>query len=931
MPPDPQVGYREAKRLRQQRLQQRRRQIQDRMRASIGQNNPTAEVLAQFEVDNRPEYLQPSLQASPEQEAPWVNPLYQGATNLGEQLRKEWSGASDRAAWLGNLYATEGPQKFLSGIKQMWGAPTSDERFEGATDAIVGGGITALPAVAPALASMSPALLAVGVGTGLVGEEVAGRAAEYVGATPAQVEAARAAGGFLDPTHVGAGSLAASTLIGATRTATRRTGAELVSRLRPTLSAPELRRLENGLAGNPRVEEALSFLKPEEVPTLLRSNGGIEAFVQSLDAVTPVNVVRAAAAAGEVKLGWFEHSRQAIEMVFGDDADLFAGVLAATSPQTSVESNLINSLNFFVNWKAAGRPRDRAQVRSLLSQSVQGGSEKSALDAWVGNVESLIADNAQTISGPKVDSFWTNLRSRWKETPHGNIDPQDAVVLDAWMGQLLGVPQTWFSGSSVPGGISRGDPGLQARYLAGTARMRQVADVLGISPSEAQETTWSTVYALYNKSKALGVTPQEVLSQGLLTPDDIGGTPDFAALLQDERYASILSRDTELASRLPGLENIPARGGRSLSRAPEHDADMQQVAGIVNMTQRARGAETILATGTGGPDAPLMAVVPEEIVGDVGGTSVLPNTVESPRRTSGSRRVFDAATNPFGQNELMARGVGTAGDVTRAQSATGHWRGPDGVQQNPMQVTGVTVPRGAQARRGVERVIRAVRDVQGGLTGQASVAHVILDPQAAPGRWNAVTVGGSSNSKPIKAEQFAALSESMSDDWVAVHKKRGLEFLHINPDTGDPLPVTDADVQQIGQWMLQHVRQVDAKGKPFDWDVRGAENVAQGGYKPMAEGAAPGSGQRTQRMVGPGSDWSRLPAAQRRQMDASIQRRAAGILDMVQSQKRVLRPDELEMLTIAARRGGSGLARALKDPAKVLPALAALGIGLDSE
>ena len=39
-----------------------------------------------------------------------------------------------------------------------------------------------------------------------------------------------------------------------------------------------------------------------------------------------------------------------LQNVFGQDAPRFAGVLAATSPQSSVESNLLNASNIFKNW-----------------------------------------------------------------------------------------------------------------------------------------------------------------------------------------------------------------------------------------------------------------------------------------------------------------------------------------------------------------------------------------------------------------------------------------------------------------------------------------------------------------------------------------------------------------------------------------------------
>jgi len=67
----------------------------------------------------------------------------------------------------------------------------------------------------------------------------------------------------------------------------------------------------------------------------------------------------------------------------------------------------------------------------------------------------------------------------------------------------------------------------------------------------------------------------------------------------------------------------------------------------------------------------------------------------------------------------------------------------------------------------------------------------------------------------------------------------------------------------------------------------------------------------------------------------TIQQRAKAILDVLRKQKRleqfkIDRPDELELLTIAAEGGGTGVAAALRDQTKVLSALAALGIGLET-
>jgi hypothetical protein len=759
-----------------------------------------------------------------------------------------------------------------------------------------------------------------------------------------------------------------------TRRVSRQLQQRLVDQLRPTLGAPELARFEQALSANPDMMEHLQFLRPGELPSLLRSKDGLSSFLTNINALPPASVQRAAALLGEAKLGWYEQSRRAIEHMFGADADRFAGVLAATSPQTSVESNLTNALNFFVDWRAANRPRDEATIRALLAKSVQGvEGEKQALDAWIKNTVRVMTDK-DTLSGPKVNSFWANLRARQIVTPHGSIEPQEAVTLDAWMGSVLGVRgDKWFSGKLPSAGplrearLAGGDPGLSPGYLAATARIRQVAVDLGISPAEAQETIWSAAYATFNKAKSKGISPSEVLSRGLLTRDDIVGTPDFSTLLNDPSYRAILSRDEGLAARLPGLADIPARTGATLKGLPTDPAAVKALGRILDDVRRSRRTEKAMATAQ--PTAPPTAVITREAVGDPAWTSVLPSTVDEPQRVSGSQAIFRSGETPSGHEGTLKALLSEDASIARMRPGDGTWRSQEGSQaaqalhvlhtenrlqafardspdefarltrtaemeRNPLTISGVLMEGTPKQRQRLEQGIRAESDIYGALTGQSAMAHTILDPSAPQARWNAVTVAGSSNSKPINSGQFKALAAALPDDWVAVHKHRGIEFLHVDPATGKPLPVTPAEVDQVGKWMSDYIPQVNARGAPLAWSTRGAENVAERGYRPIAEGAAPGSGQRTERAFGTGgevpSDWSKFSARAQRRADPWIKKRAKAIVEVLNKQNRLaeLRRDELELLTIAAEGGGTGVSAALGDPTKVLPALAALGIGL---
>jgi hypothetical protein len=75
--------------------------------------------------------------------------------------------------------------------------------------------------------------------------------------------------------------------------------------------------------------------------------------------------------------------------------------------------NLLNTLNTWKNWTAAGRPTEAKTIKEIMGRSVSGTKgEESVLEAWQNNaVRSLSASDPTkvTLSGPKVDSFYRNL------------------------------------------------------------------------------------------------------------------------------------------------------------------------------------------------------------------------------------------------------------------------------------------------------------------------------------------------------------------------------------------------------------------------------------------------------------------------------------------------------------------------------------------
>lgn len=247
---------------------------------------------------------------------------------------------------------------------------------------------------------------------------------------------------------------------------------------------------------------------------------------------------------GRAKRGWYINSARALVKIFGTvDSRRFAALLAATSPQTSVESNLVNALNIWSNWIKAGRPTDNSSILRIMGNSVQGDKgEESILDAWKNNTLRALATpdselNNIQISGPKVDSFMRNL-----------LGVVEEVTNDAWMANYSGVKQEVFkgrkSGADAFGNVYTKSSG----YISMSVAARKAADILTRTtgnkwtPAEIQETVWSWAKALYEMraSKGEGRTTRDILTQGSLTGDIINSVPDFEKLFVEGVYRQIL-------------------------------------------------------------------------------------------------------------------------------------------------------------------------------------------------------------------------------------------------------------------------------------------------------------------------------------------------------------------------------------------------------
>ena len=407
----------------------------------------------------------------------------------------------------------------------------------------------------------------------------------------------------------------ALTRVGA-RLRARRLG--VYSPQRPTLRTNRLEARAGDKGSARSYSDKLRFLLPAE-RAKLRSNT-TETFVEQFTNLPSEKEMAAVAIGGQAKRGWYERSARAILAIFGADTPRFTALLASTSPQTSVEDNLINTLNIWRRWKAAklqtsqalsdfmstegaaglllySRIIDNKQVSltpqqakqrwvelggdpalfdlgrkhvELMGSAVQGsGTADSLLEAWVGNsIRSLNSAAPQdlVLSGPKVNSFMLNLRGVANE-----------VTNDAWMANFALVDQKIFSGSLSKAGT---DPGKGPGYLAMSARVRATANYLTKltgevwTPAEVQETIWSWAKTLYELQDRKGETRTalEILRDGDLTDAAIASTPDFATLLTDGIYREILTQ-AGYGTAIAKLAKSSARSTGTTGRRFDPEAD----------------------------------------------------------------------------------------------------------------------------------------------------------------------------------------------------------------------------------------------------------------------------------------------------------------------------------------------------------------------
>jgi hypothetical protein len=788
------------------------------------------------------------------------------------------------------------------GVSLAAAAPSLEQILSGA-------GITALPAGAPSLvASPLAAVRAAALGMGL--SAGAHRAATAVGADP---RTASLVGSLAANAPPELATAAAAPLLFKS-TALRDLLAEVGGKGALKLGA--LARAD------PSLRTALASLTPDEAkvvagfdPSQLEDFGRVSAWLPTN------NYFGALARAGSAKIGWYGLSRRAIESVFGEDAGTFAGLLAATSPQNPVETNLMNTLKIYRGWTQAGRPTDEASILRIMGENVQGTKGAgSVLPAWINNtVETL--RGGETLSGPKVDSFWKNLSQR--------PGASDYVTLDAWMSHLLGLQQSNFAGSATDAQLARGNPGYSPGYLATSAKLRQAATAMGLSPEQMQESMWSWGKALMEQAKNTGVSAEQIVKTGTLNPTAVSGTPDFSTLFHDPAYADVIgSLSPAHQQRLTAL--APGQFASPRPPAPGDERWQLQAARKLDELLATRKMESALRTGTNPDPRGVMVTTPLE--GVPGRDTGIAPELFTPRISEGQRQNFGSAilqpeTNPRGQ-DVVLRAV-TRRPSIESTRGTGVYTPPTGPTEfNRLNAAGTRVPvtaageinRASPAWKEVEAAVR----FKAAFSGQQAAAASGLrygGPRALDDAMHILTPN------VVKGDVLEGLAKLFPDSEFAIVNQGGstqgkegaaLDIFHTTQGAdGQMKTMTDAEMARARDYLTSHGEKTTPKS------VTSGRNVA-GFFEPLP---AYGEGRVTKWAL---QHYDEMPTVQKGLDTPEVKdlaRRKLAAYDREATRLKLTVPDNFRlMLQTVADGGVSALRRLYSTSKELLPVLVLMGL-----
>ncbi len=670
------------------------------------------------------------------------------------------------------------------------------------------------------------------------------------------------------------------------------------------LSERELEKLALASQANPEFKRASQWMMPGELSTVLNNPRGVEQVSRLLEVLPTAKNVAATATLGVPKQGWYDASSRALFHVFGADAPRFTKLLAATSPQNSVEMNLLNSLNIWKNWTAAGRPTDPKAIKAIMGASVAGDKgAKSVLDAWFNNtVRALSARDASkvTLSGPKVDSFYHNLM--------GDVM---RVTNDAHMANFSRISQDLLRVSPSEKQLLAGNPGMSPAYAALSSRVREGGSAAGLLPAEAQETVWSVAQQLVEMQKRTGLPAREIIERGMLTPAAIRSAPDFSTLLNVGPYQGVL----EGAGYGPVLSGLKPHTWPtttpelSLAQQNEIMRTAARLEGLAALRGREKAARapgmdpsraTVYATAEGVPGA------------DIGH---LPGLLAAPygQRKNLTSRISSSLLNREGQ-DIIHRGVGLNAIRTRPMQGAFRPTPAHPIEYQPGFAAGVDVPlaggKTPRMRAADEQRMHTAATLRGAMTAQHGSPYSGMVPHK-QGADLFVPHAGKLKQDEIKA----FVNRYGLEDVAVADVGQGANILNW---TGTPYtPAQQVEIHGL-------------LGAPAKKEAAAAKNIADPNMSYVDLQSEwlrpPGSGAVTQRVM---DALGKLSAKDLKRLDKKDLHRAAGDLHKLYSGQakkgEPVRADLMNMLAIVRDSGLAGL-RAALGKKEFLPALAAIGL-----
>lgn len=704
---------------------------------------------------------------------------------------------------------------------------------------------------------------------------------------PVQPSAAEPQPGFSD---IQMGDLVTD-LVSGQKSIRGQTDKELVAMQRAELSPKQLEKINALKTTHPSVYKASRFMLPGEVTQLIGSQKNIEAAERLLDVLPPAKEMTALGKMGGAKRGWYRASTQALVDVFGDDAPRFAALLAATSPQTSVESNLINSLNIWKNWTAAGRPTSREKILDVMGDSVQGEKGRdSILGAWENNTVnalSTVDPSDIRLSGAKVDSFMANLS-----------DDVYRFTNDAWMANTLGVEQSLFQGGG------KGPPA----YHVVSAYGRQVGNSIGLTPREMQETAWTAGMALLEGAKSRGIPVTEMVDK--LTRKDILATPDFATLFQMPEYRGVLS-EAGYGDKVSKLKEFNFPPDQPLTKA-ERSAALKAAQRLQELAQIRNADSTVKTLTMKDYEAVvnnIFEAVPGRSTGVLGGMADAPENI----RKNYSQQAFKAMTDPRGV-DVLNKGLGL--DTARTVRGTGMYVDDTGVPQfNPLAnaptIANLTKSGTLGAKDSAK--LDAAAGLRGGLLAQEGTPFTALRATTGEGE---IVVPRDKAATTASMQEVASL---LPDNTVAVDTGKGVGLLDFDSPTITPL---DEATEESVVGLLQ----ADQKQPRSPVTV---EKVG-GNYIDYTDEFKAGVGSQAvvRKMM---NYLNKLSSKDFNKLDNKEVRLAAkDLLDLNEKtaakNKFTLREDHQNLLRIVSEKGLKGL-KAAVGTKELLPAIFVLGLG----